>query len=103
MKRAGLAIVIIASLLALACGFGVTTAALYVTQPSSSTGTTVHFVVNPGDSTAAVADNLQKAGLIRNAQLFRLWARYRHKDSSIEPGVYDLQPNMTMDKILSAL
>src|SRR5260221_14373330 len=98
MKRAGLAIVIIASLLGLACGFGATTAALYVTQPSSSAATTGHFFVNKGDSTAAVADNLQKAALIRNAQLFRLWARYRHKDSGIEYGVYYLHANMKMDQ-----
>lgn len=103
MKRAGLVIVIIVALLALACGFGASTAALYVTQPSSNSTATMHFVVNKGDSTAAVADNLQKAGIIRNAQLFRLWARYRHKDSGIEYGVYDLRPNMTMDQILDEL
>ena len=103
MKRAGPAIVIIFALLALACGFGASTAALYVTQPSSSSSATVRFVVNKGDSAAAVAQNLQKAGLIRNAQLFRLWARYRHKDSGIEPGIYDLNASMTMDQLLAAL
>lgn len=103
MKRAGPAIIVIFALLALACGFGASTAALYVTQPSSNSTATVHFVVNKGDYAAAVADNLQKAGLIRNAQLFRLWARYRHKDSGIEPGIYNLSANMTMDKILDEL
>ncbi|MGZ3584668.1 MAG: hypothetical protein ACXWP6_19200, partial [Ktedonobacterales bacterium] len=81
MKRAGLVIVVIVALVALALGFGASTAALYITQPSSNSTATVHFVVNKGDSAAAVADNLQKAGLIRNAQLFRVWARYRHLDS----------------------
>ncbi|MGZ3680262.1 MAG: endolytic transglycosylase MltG [Ktedonobacterales bacterium] len=103
MKRAGLVIVVFVALVALALGFGASTATLYITQPSSNSTATVHFVVNPGDSAAAVADNLQKAGLIRNAQLFRVWARYRHLDSGIEPGVYDLQANLTMDKILATL
>ncbi len=103
MKRVGPAIVIIFALLALACGFGTSFAALSITQPSMNSSATVHFIVNQGDSTAAVAANLQKAGLIRNAQLFRLWARFRHKDSAIEYGVYNLQANMTMDQLLTTL
>ncbi len=103
MKRVGPAIVVIFALLALACGFGTSFAALSITQPSTNSTATVHFIVNPGDSTAAVAANLQQAGLIRNAQLFRVWARFRHKDSAIEYGVYNLQANMTMDQILATL
>src|SRR5262249_26913466 len=45
----------------------------------------------------------QQQGLIRNAQLFRLWARYKHLDTGIEPGVYDLTAGMTMDAIIRKL
>jgi UPF0755 protein len=63
----------------------------------------VQFTVEPGDSTSAVAQRLQQQGLIRNAQLFRLWARYKHLDTGIEPGAYDLKASMTMDAIIKKL
>lgn len=104
MKRAALILTIIAALAALACGFGVATAALDITQPAAaSTDATVNFIVSKGDTTTEVADNLQKDGLIRNAQLFRLWARYKHLDTGIQYGVYKLSPSMTMDEIIAAL
>ncbi len=104
MKRAGLVITIVFALLALACGFAGTTAALYITQPSvASSSVVVQFVVNQGDTTASVADHLQQAGLIRNALAFRVWSRYRHLDRGIEPGVYKLSPDMTMDAIVLKL
>lgn len=104
MKRAALILTIIAALVALACGFGVATAALDITQPAAaSADATVNFVVSKGDTTTEVAANLQKDGLIRNAELFRLWARYKHLDTGIQYGVYKLSPSMTMDEIIAAL
>ncbi len=85
-------------------GFGGATLAFDVTQPSISGSTaTVRFVVVPGDTTNSVAARLEKDGLIRNAILFRLLARYRHLDTGIEPGVYLLTPGMTMDQIIRKL
>ncbi|HZC76972.1 MAG TPA: hypothetical protein VE258_04450, partial [Ktedonobacterales bacterium] len=87
MKRGGLVITIIVGLLALGSGFGSAAAFIGITQPSVAGATApVQFTVEPGDSTAAVAQRLQQQGLIRNAQLFRLWARYKHLDTGIEPG-----------------
>lgn len=104
MKRAALILTIIVALVALACGFGAATAALDITQPAAaSTSATINFVVNKGDTTTAVADHLQHAGLIRNAEIFRLWARYKHLDTGIQYGVYKLSPSMTMDDIIAAL
>ncbi len=85
-------------------GFGGATLAFDITQPSVSGATQqVRFVVVPGDTTASVAARLQKDGLIRNDVLFRLWSRYRHLDTGIEPGVYFLTPSMTMDQIIHRL
>lgn len=104
MKRAALILTIIVALVALACGFGAATAALDITQPASASADgTVNFVVNQGDTTNEVADHLQRDGLIRNAELFRLWARYKHLDTGIQYGVYKLSPSMTMDEIIAAL
>ncbi|HEV2459048.1 MAG TPA: endolytic transglycosylase MltG, partial [Ktedonobacterales bacterium] len=104
MKKVVLVITIICSLLAFACGFAGVSAALLITQPSVAGSTaTVQFVVQPGDTTASVANRLQHAGLIRNALLFRLYARYKHLDTGIEPGVYNLSPAMTMSAIAAVL
>lgn len=104
MKRAGLIVTIVFGLLALIGGFAATTVALDITQPAiSGSHATVYFTVNKGDTTASVANHLAQDGLVRNATLFRLWARYRHLDRGIEPGVYKLSPGMTMDAIIKDL
>lgn len=104
MKRAALVVTILFALLAFGCGFVGTTVALDVTRPivSGSTGT-VRFVVNDGDSVTDVANNLAKVGLIRNALIFRLMARYKHLDTGIQHGTYILSPSMTMDQIIAKL
>lgn len=104
MKRAGLVVTIVFGLLALVGGFFATTVALDITQPAiAGSHATVYFTVSRGDTTASVANHLQQDGLIRNATLFRVWARYRHLDRGIEPGVYKLSPSMTMDAIIKDL
>ena len=104
MKRAGLIVTIVFGLLALVGGFAATTVALDITRPAiAGSHATVYFTVNPGDTTASVANHLQQDGLVRNATLFRLWARFRHLDRGIEPGVYILTPAMTMDDIIKDL
>jgi UPF0755 protein len=104
MKRAGVILTVIVSLLALACGFGGATAALYITQPAiASSHNTIQFSVKAGDTTASVAQRLQAQGIIRNAEVFRLWARYRHLDTGIQTGIYKLSPSMSMDAIIKKL
>src|SRR5262249_24295403 len=103
MKTAGLVLTVILAHLALGVGFAGTTAVLYVTQPTSNSTTTVRFIVNSGDSTQVVAQHLQDDGLSRSALAFRLYARLEHLDQGIEPGVYLLNPNMTMKSIIAAL
>jgi UPF0755 protein len=104
MKKAGLVITFVLSLLAFAVGFGGVSGALMLTQPSVAGATAnVKFVVVAGDTTASVADHLQKDGLIRNALLFRLYARYKHLDRGIEPGVYNLSPSMKLSEIIGIL
>ena len=63
----------------------------------------VRFVVPPGSSFAQVADTLHQAGLIDNAIVFRLYARYQRLDRSVEAGEYELSRNLNMQQILTAL
>ena len=104
MKRAAMVVTILFALLAFGIGLVGTTVALDVTRPvvSGSNGT-LNFVVNDGDTSTEIANKLEKAGLIRNALIFRLLARYKHLDSNLKHGTYSLSPSMNMDQIISAL
>lgn len=104
MKRAALVVTIVFALLAFGIGFVGATAALDISRPVASGSTaTVQFVVKDGDTTTDVADNLQKAGLIHNALVFRLFARFKHLDGALKHGTYTISPGMTMDQIIAAL
>lgn len=104
MKGFARVAVIFLALVALVVGFVGATATLDTFQPANAKVTTpVQFEVKAGDTTASVAQRLQSDGLIRNALLFRVWARYKKLDRGIEQGVYTLSPNMTMDQIIQKL
>ena len=104
MKRTALVVTIVFALLAFGLGFVGTTVTLDVTRPVVSGSTaTVNIVVNDGDTSTDIANKLEKAGLIRNALIFRLLAKVKHLDSSLQKGTYDIGPGMTMDQIISRL
>jgi UPF0755 protein len=104
MKGAARAGAVVLALLAFVCGFVGVAAGMDVTQPSApASSVVVSFQVYPGDTVSAVANRLQAAGLIRNALLFRLLARLRHLDANMEPGTYQLSPNMSMDAVIAVL
>ncbi|HET9110512.1 MAG TPA: endolytic transglycosylase MltG [Ktedonobacterales bacterium] len=104
MKGFARVVVVFLTLVALVVGFVGATAALDIFQPTNKHATTVvNFEVKSGDTTASVAQRLQDDGLIRNALLFRVWARYKKLDRGIEQGVYQLNPSMTMNAIIQKL
>ena len=47
----------------------------------------------------SVANRLQAAGLITDATLFRRYLRYRHLDTNIQAGEFELSPKMSMMEI----
>ncbi len=104
MKVFARIVVTILALGAFAVSFAGATVALDVYQPANAKVTTqVQFEVLPGDTANSVAQRLQNDGLIRNALVFRLWARYKKLDSGIEQGVYLISPSMTMDQVITQL
>lgn len=104
MKGFARVVVVFLTLIALVVGFVGATAALDIFQPTNKHITTnIAFEVKSGDTTASVAQRLQDDGLIRNALLFRVWARYRKLDRGLEQGIYELSPSMTMDGIIQKL
>lgn len=61
------------------------------------------FEVMPGWGAVRVAHELERQGLIHNAQVFRLWLRLRGLDRSVGEGLYDLSPAMNAETIARAL
>lgn len=69
----------------------------------SSDTTEVLFDVNPGQSMPTVAQNLEKAKLIKNAKLFQWYSRYRGMSPKLKRGEYALNAAMTPDEILAVV
>ncbi len=74
-----------------------------INTPVSDDPTEVDFTIKPGESALAVAQELQQAGLVSDANLFRQFLRYNKLDSSLEAGDYVLRRNMNMMEIGQAL
>jgi UPF0755 protein len=72
------------------------------TAPSSN-DTPIAFTIQPGENGATVAAKLQRLGIIRDAETFRLLLRYWEVDAQIEAGDYSLRQNMTMSEVVSQL
>ena len=66
-------------------------------------GISTYFIVEPGESAAAVAERLESAGLIADATLFRHYLRYYDLDSQLEAGEFTLRKNMTIPEIAQTL
>jgi UPF0755 protein len=71
--------------------------------PATNSTQSVPLVIQSGESTQQIADDLYKKGLIRNPLAFRIWARIKGLDTTLEAGAYLLTPNMTIDQIIAKL
>lgn len=69
----------------------------------STDSTEILFDVSPGSSMTQIVKDLQDKGLIRNANLFMFYARFRKMNSKLKVGEYSLNKTMTADQILSVL
>lgn len=71
--------------------------------PAATQAQPITLNIQPGKSTAQIADDLYKKGLIRNTLAFTLWARVKGLDKTLEAGVYNITPGMTIDGIIGKL
>jgi UPF0755 protein len=71
--------------------------------PAGSDPAAIVFTVEPGESVGQIASRLQSKGLVRDAQLFRLYLRYAKLDSGVEAGQFTLKKTMTIPEIAQAL
>ncbi len=66
-----------------------------MTQPRDPAGADQIFVIQPGESVSSISDRLEQAGLIRNAQTFRMYLLWSGLDTIIQTGTYRLSPAQT--------
>ena len=81
----------VALLLASACGRG------------EGTGDPVRFTVPRGSGMSAVADTLDRRGVIGSPAVFKLYARMKGASRKLQPGVYEVRRGASFDLILRKL
>jgi len=74
-----------------------------IDSPAGDEDTPVPFTIEPGETAVTVAARLAEAGIITDADLFRLYIRYHGVDASLEAGDFELRRNMPMEEIAEAL
>ena len=80
--------------------------ALYARGQISAPGPLVEdvtFEVERGDRFRAVSDRLETAGIISDASLFRVMARYSQRDNSLKFGNYAVPAGATMEDVLALI
>jgi UPF0755 protein len=63
-----------------------------LTEPLDPAGAEQLFAIQPGDSVPSIAQRLEEAGLIREAQTFRTYLLWTGADTTIQTGTYRLSP-----------
>lgn len=105
-KRVGAALGLLAVMvLVLAVGAVATWWYLFVRPAASgiAPGQPVQIEIASGSSTAAIAGQLAAAGVVPNANRFRLEARRSSADGQLRAGVYDLQTGMSYADVIAEL
>ena len=103
MKRLLRALLIIMTLGSLLVGCVFTLLIREFTVPVNDQNIAQEFVVNEGDTPVVISTNLEDAGLVRRAFMFRMLTSVRNAGTGIQAGSYYFSPNMTMNQILNEL
>lgn len=82
---------------------GAAAAAWLVLLPGPSSVGPVLLGVAEGERFENIARSLERLGVIRSANAFRLWARIRGRDRDVSWGDYVLQPPMSAIEVLDRL
>lgn len=75
----------------------------YALGPTSNASQARYFEIKPGTGVAQVAEELERAGLVRDAHVFRWYVRWRGEDRSIKAGLYALSPRLGVSGVVGVL
>lgn len=75
----------------------------WINDPGKETGTPVTVAIREGTSGQAIAQNLERQGVIDSALAFRLYLRTKDIGSELKAGEYEMRTNMPFSTILQEL
>lgn len=102
--RGSIVAVCLITLVAMGIVYGAWTAvATFFSPPAITQSRPVLLLIQRGESTQVIADDLYKKGLIRSVLAFRIWARIKGLDTRLRAGAYTLTPGMSIDQIIAKL
>jgi UPF0755 protein len=64
---------------------------------------TASIVIPRGTSTASIAENLERQGIIESALVFEMNVRFANAAASLKPGEYEFQPGQSMRSVLDKI
>lgn len=74
-----------------------------LTQPAGVGAEPAGFTISPGEGAAAIAANLNAAGLLTNTELFLNYLTYYGLDGGLVTGEYSLDPRQTIPELAVSL
>lgn len=74
-----------------------------ISAPNSSDNTTTHIVVEPGQGSGDIANELRDAGLIKNRFVFILYLNLMKAGDKLQAGEYDIPRNLNMVQMTDLL
>jgi len=72
-------------------------------RPPKTSATPVRFTIEKGMRASQMAEELEQAGLIRNAFLFGAWLKLKNEGSRFQAGDYEMTPGLTREEIVAKL
>lgn len=69
----------------------------------SNDSKTINFMINKGSSVSLIGNNLKKAGLIKNAVVFKFYIQITNSQNKIQAGEFELSPNLSLTQIVEKL
>lgn len=74
-----------------------------INRPISNDPSPVPFTVNQGETLDSIGERLESQGLIRDKNLFRVFARVNELDRKVQAGNFTLRRNMSIAQITQSL
>lgn len=66
-------------------------------------GEEIEFQIPKGSNTAAIADTLEKQGLIKNANIYKLLSKFNGYDGSYQSGTHIISKSLSYDELMRVL
>jgi len=75
----------------------------FITSPISNQKNPIHLTIKSGSSVSKVAWQLNKQGFMQEPKWFSWYVRYQKKQHVIKAGEFEINPNWTVDELITGL